>query len=123
VSQNRQEAVIVRTLLAVESPHGGESLRNLIDHKAGLEVVAEVADPIDLLLGVKKWGAELVMQEWPAEEIPGICSHLVIEYPDLLVIGVPRDSQDAFLCRLTVTKTRFPKCKLHEVLARIRRRR
>jgi len=114
---------MVKVLLALESPDWRELLRNLIEHEPGLELVGEAADPIDLLVEVKSRQADLVLQEWPAEELPGICSHLLIEYPDLLVVGIPRDSEHVFLCRQTVSTRRFPSTKLQEVLAKIRRRR
>ena len=113
----------MKVLLAVESPDRRELLRKLIEHEPGLELVGEVADPIDLLVEVKRWQADLVVQEWPAsEETPGICSHLLIEYPDLLLVGIPRDSEHVFLCRQAVSKKKFPSTKLQEVLAKIRRR-
>jgi len=113
---------MIKVLLALDSPDRRELVRKLIEQEPGVELVGEVADPIDLLVEVKRQQADLVVQEWPGEEIPGICSHLLIEYPDLLLIGIPRDSAHVFLCRQTVSKRRFPSAKLQEVLARIRRR-
>jgi DNA-binding NarL/FixJ family response regulator len=86
----------MKVLLAVESPDRRELLRKLIEHEPGLELVGEVADPIDLLVEVKRTEADAVVQDWPSEETTGIVSILLIEYPDLLLVGIPRDSEHVF---------------------------
>lgn len=119
----KRVAIMIKVILALESAVLRKSLRELIERQPGLEIVGEIADPIDLLVEVKRTQAEVVLQEWPeSEEIPGICSILLTEYPDLLLIGIPQDADHAFVCELTIARRRIRTAELHDVLFEIRRR-
>ncbi len=110
---------MVKVLLALESAPLRELLKDLVEREPGLALAGEVevADPIDLLVGVKKTQADVVVQTWQgSEEMPGICSHLLTEFPDLLVIGVPRHGDHAFVCRQTIDKRRVRTTELHDLL-------
>ena len=113
---------MIKVLLALESPVLRELLRNLIEREPGIALSGEVevADPIDLLVEVKETQADVVVQTWQgSEEMPGICSLLLTEFPDLLVIGVPRHGDHAFACRQTIASRRFPATELQDVLLEI----
>ena len=124
VSPNKTRVTtMIKVILALESPVLRELLGDLIEREPGIELVREVADPIDLLVEVKQTQAEVVIQEWPeSEEIPGICSHLLTEYPDLLLIGITQDTGHAFVCELTIARRRFRTAELHDVLFEIQKR-
>ena len=95
-----------RVLLAVDSPLFRDLLRNRIAREDHMDVVGDVADPMDLLLAVRRTGANVLIHSWPdSEEMPGICSHLLLEYPALAVIGIPPDAERAYSCRQTITTT------------------
>lgn len=113
---------MIKVLLALESPVLRELLRDLIEGEPGIALAGEVevADPIDLLVEVKETQADVVVQTWQgSEEMPGICSHLLTEFPDLLVIGVPRYGDHAFVCRQTIAKRRVRTTELHDLLLEI----
>ena len=110
-----------RVVLALDSPMLGELLRNLIQREAGVEVVDEVDDPVDLLLGVDLSRVDVVIHSWPeSHEMPGICTHLLGEYPDLLLIGIPPSADCAYACRQAIATTTLPSGKLRDVIAHIR---
>ena len=56
---------------------------------AGMEVVGESPDSIDLLCSIKRLHPEVVFL-WASEAYkePGICSHLLEEYPELKIVVV-----------------------------------
>jgi len=109
-----------RIVLALDSPMLRELLGNLIQREDGMEVVADVADPMDLLFGVDLSEVDAVIHAWPeSHEMPGICTHLLAEYPDLLVLGIPPDAQSVYACRQEITTTTLPGNKLDEVIAQI----
>ncbi len=113
----------IKVLLAVESPMLRELLSEHIGNEPDLEVVDERVAPVDLLVAVARTEADVVIQTWPASgEMPNILTHLFVEYPELLVIGLPDDLDHAVICRQTITKTEFPTVGLQEVLSEIRSR-
>ena len=63
----------------------------------------------------------MVIHSWPeSHEMPGICTHLLGEYPDLLLIGIPPSADCAYVCRQTIATTTLPSGKLRDVIAHIR---
>ena len=110
-----------KILLAVESPILRELLGENIGKEPDFELVDESVDPVDLLVTVGRTEADVIIQTWPASgEMPNILTHLFVEYPELLVIGLPDDSDRAVVCRQTITQTEFPMVGLRELLSQIR---
>lgn len=113
---------MIRVLLATKSPAVSTRLKDLVQQDREMEVVREVTDPVDLLVAVNQTQAEMVIGEWPeSEEVPGIITHLLTEFPELLVIGIPPNREYAFAYRQTITATRFRTTELHDVLGELRR--
>src|ERR1700756_5385427 len=77
----------IRILLANRPQLLYESLENLIQCQTDMEVVGEVFDPVELLLMVGRTQADVVVIALPSsDEEPGIFSHLLAEYPQLLIL-------------------------------------
>ena len=57
--------------------------------RAGMEVVGQFSDSLDLLCSVERLRPEVIFL-WTADGLkePGICSHLLQEYPHLKVVVV-----------------------------------
>jgi hypothetical protein len=114
---------MIRVLLAVESQMLSE-LKEHIERDDNMEVVgevSEVANPLDLLLAVDGTQANVVIHGWPeSQEMPGVCTHLLAEFPDLLVIGIPPSRDRAVACRQTITKTTIRMAGMEDLLAEIR---
>ncbi len=86
-------------ILLVDVP---EDLRGLleevIDRHQHMEVIGEAFDPIDLLVTVNETEADVVIMGHPdAENMPGICTHLLTEFPILLLLIISTIDQRAFL--------------------------
>jgi DNA-binding transcriptional LysR family regulator len=80
----------IRVLFSAMSPLLAVLLTDLIQRHADLEVVGKPSpEPVDLLLAVREYEADVVIMALanPAEP-PGISSHLLAEYPDLLVLAL-----------------------------------
>jgi DNA-binding NarL/FixJ family response regulator len=77
-------------LLAKMPPLWAGLLTNLIDDQPDMEVVGEVSDVVELLRIIRQAEqAEISVVLLPLTafgELPGVCSHLVAEHPDLRVI-------------------------------------
>ena len=59
---------------------------------AGMEVVGQSSDSLDLLCSIERLHPEVVFL-WTSEasKEPGICSHLLQEYPELKIVVVSPD--------------------------------
>lgn len=111
----------IRVLLALESPMLRDMLADLLGRHEGIEVVGHALEPLDLLVAVEKSQADVVLLTFPQfPTMPGICSHLFAEFPELVVLGVSPDGQYACTCRQEVRVKPLGGAGLDEVLAEIR---
>jgi DNA-binding NarL/FixJ family response regulator len=72
----------------------------LLDGQADMTVVDDVDDPIDTLLAAGRTHADVVVLGMEEDELPGVASHLLDEYPHLKVLAVTPDGRRAFLYEL-----------------------
>jgi len=113
----------IRVLLAVDQQMNRQLLRDAVASEADMEVVGEVAEPVDLLVRVAETGANVVLCSWAeSAEVPPICTHLLAEYPGLLVVGLSESGISAWACQQTITLTRLPRPGISELLSEIRQR-
>lgn len=108
-------------ILMVDVP---SSLRNLlqkvIEHQENMVVVGEAFDPVDLLLTVNETGADVVIMGHPqAEPMPGICSHLLAEYPILLILIISTTDRRAFLYERKITQEEVSYTIPEDLIARV----
>ena len=97
VGKRRNGLKKIRILLANRPPMLLEIMRVLVQRQEDMEVVGEVLDPIGLLVAVREWEANAVILTLEGYEEPGLCSHLVTEYPNLTILALAADGKTAFL--------------------------
>ncbi len=86
-----------------------DSLKELIQAQDSMQMVGEAFDPIDLLLTVNDTEADVVIMGHPqCDRVPGICTHLLAEYPDLLVFTLSTETYSAFLYQRKITQNEIP---------------
>jgi DNA-binding NarL/FixJ family response regulator len=96
-------------------------LKNLIECQADMEVVGEVATPIELLLAVPETRAQVViLASGMSEEQPGVASHLLSEYPDVLIVCVSSATKGGSLYQRRLLKKDLPGASVEQILAAIR---
>ena len=85
----------MRAVLRVDPP----LLRDVFEHalrEAGIDVIGSPPDSLALLLAIKERRAEVVILSAPNSgdpvETPGICSHLLNEFPQLKIVMVSPDT-------------------------------
>ena len=79
-------------------------LAELLQHQSDIEVVGTVLDPIKLLVAVGDTQADVVVVTLPdSGEMPGICSHLLHEYPQLLILALSSARTRACVYRQAIT--------------------
>ena len=74
-----------------------EIMKALVQRQEDMEVVGEILDPIGLLVAVREREADAVILTLKDCEEPGLCSHLVAEYPNLIILSLAADGKTAFL--------------------------
>ena len=101
-----------------------ESVEDLIRRQVDMEVVGVVSDPVELLLAVGETQAQVVvLNSSDPEDDPGICSHLLAEYRELIILAIPGESSRAFTYRQITLKEELSVESEEEVIAAIRRSR
>lgn len=90
----------IRVLLANRPRMMREVVRKTIEHQEDMKVVGEVLDPLGLLMAVRKTGADVVILALKGSEEPGLCSHLLAEYPNLTILGLAPQGESAFIDQL-----------------------
>jgi hypothetical protein len=79
----------VKILLANRPEALRISLATLLQQQSDIEVVGTVLDPVELLVAVGDRQADVVVVTLPdSGDMPGICSHLLHEYPQLLILAL-----------------------------------
>ena len=113
---------VVKVLLA----NGPEALRTdlatFLQQQSDIEVVGTVLDPIELLVAVADTQADVVVVTLPdTGEMPGICSHLLHEYPQLLILALSSDRTRACVYRQTIMVEPLADISDEGILAVLRR--
>jgi chemotaxis response regulator CheB len=93
-------------ILMVDVPNGlRDLLQDVILRQENMLVVGEAIDPIDLLLTVNETDADVVIMGHPqADHMPGICTHLLVEFPTLLILVISTIDHRAFLYERKITQ-------------------
>jgi hypothetical protein len=82
-----------------------DTLMELVDSDEGVDIVGEVDESVDLLLQVRVLRANgVVLCRLPDGDEPGICSHLLLEYPNLEILLLPTSSETGALCTMVLRK-------------------
>lgn len=113
----------IRVLLSNGQSMFSDVLRDMIQIQPDMEVVGEIPEPLELLVAVAETGAEVVVMPVHENREPGICSHLLSEYPSLLLITVSHDFKRAVLFKQIITREVITKATKEDVLLLIRRAR
>ncbi|HEX6718231.1 MAG TPA: hypothetical protein VF088_14025 [Pyrinomonadaceae bacterium] len=98
-----------------------DSVRNLLESQVDLEIVEGILDPVEILLKVRAVNADVVIVTLPDKtEEPGVISHLLSEYPKLLIIAISCTSDVAYVYRQRTYKEAIFNISSDEILRIIR---
>lgn len=108
-------------ILMVDVPDDLRSLlEDVIARQANMEVIGEAFDPIDLLVTVNETEADVVIMGHPeAEKMPGICTHLLTEFPILLILIISTIDQRAFLYERKIRQEEVSYTIPEDLIARV----
>ena len=74
-----------------------EVIKEMIEAQPDMEVVGEVLNPVDLLVAVRETAADAVILGLEDSEEPGVCSHLLAEYPGVTILALAPDRRTAVI--------------------------
>ena len=112
----------VRVLLANRPRALRTRLAGLFQLQSDIEVVGTVLDPIELLMAVEDTQADVVVMTLPdSREVPGICSHLLYEYPRLLILALSSTRTRACVYRQVITVEQLSYTSDEEILVAVRK--
>jgi hypothetical protein len=70
-----------------------------------MAVVGEVYDSVEILLAVANTEAEVILLDLLDPNVdPGICSHLLMEFPHLTIFALSRDRKHVITYRSSISK-------------------
>jgi hypothetical protein len=95
----------------------------MIQRQSDMELVGEVSEPLELLVAAAETEAEVVLMSTRENREPGVCSHLLSEFPNLVLITVTPDFKRACLFKRTISQEVVTKPAKDDVLSLIRRAR
>ena len=113
----------MKILLANRPKMLRELLRELIAGQGDMQVVGEALDPLEILYAVRKTEADVVVTTLPAVGEPGISSHLLAEYPDVLVLALAPDGGRAMLYRQVLLEEKLQSTNDNVLLSTLRQAR
>lgn len=96
----------IRVLLANYSMLVPEAIRRLVEEQDDMEIVGDCRGPMKILqeTGRTKADAIILAQEGTYE--PGLCSQLLSVYPDLVILGITKDTSSAYIQRMRPDRSR-----------------
>lgn len=90
--RRQRAATKTRIVLALTSRLLRDCLSSLLAEEPDMEVVGSEADPVDVLIATGRTRAHAVILSCPLlADGPGLCTHLLAEYPDVQIIGIPQE--------------------------------
>ena len=110
----------IRVLLAGMSPGLADGFAEAIAHRPDMEVVDNTDVGVELLMAAGRTQADAVIIALDDSELPGICTHLLDERPDLIILGVTADGRHASLLDLQPLAVSLGEMSREEMLAALR---
>ena len=111
----------IRVLLANISGVLSELVVEVIGQQPDIQIVGQVQDPVDLMLRAGQGVDVLVLGAAMIDPLPGICSNLLVEYPDLRIVVLAATGQVAMLYWLGLRRKRVRAVSAAALLAVLRR--
>jgi DNA-binding NarL/FixJ family response regulator len=99
----------LRILLGEINSEWASLVKRLAAADQGIKIVGQVKHPLDLLLQAKTLNVDVVViSQLPDGGEPGICSHLVLEVPNVTIVLVPTSAAPAMLIRMVLYRDQLP---------------
>lgn len=99
----------VRILLGMLGAEWKRLLTEVIRSDGDLEIVGAAATAVDVLLQAADRNPDVVvLAQLPGGAEPGICSHLLLEFPNVAILLLPHEPRRGVLWRMVLHKESWP---------------
>jgi DNA-binding NarL/FixJ family response regulator len=97
------------------------TLLDLAQTHSDLKIVGVAKNAMDLLIQAEQLKADaIVLAQLPGGGEPGICSHLMLEYPNVAVLLVPDNPEGEVLWRMVLRKESWRSASKEILLAALK---
>jgi hypothetical protein len=98
-------AMTVKILLGTIDAEWKRLLTDLVESDSDLKIVGTAENAMDILLQADTQEADVVvLAQLPGGGEPGVCSHLMLEYPNLAILLLPCEPSYGVLWRLVLRR-------------------
>ncbi|MEJ2544003.1 MAG: hypothetical protein P8Y99_08035 [Calditrichaceae bacterium] len=95
----------IKIMIASRPKMISDIIRNIIEHQLDMTIVGEVVDPISLLYTIREKSVDVViMTPIKVNGEPKICSHLLANFPSLIIVALADNNETAYLYRTGAPK-------------------
>jgi hypothetical protein len=95
-----------RVIIGALSKRQQLCIKRLFMSRSDIDVVGPIADAVELLIAVRAINAEAVILPLSKDDgEPGLCSHLLSEFPGLVVLAISAGGERVFLFDQAIAKT------------------
>ena len=100
--------VASRVIIGALSKRQQLRIKRLFMARPDIDLVGPIADAVELLMAVREINADAVILPLSKDGgEPGLCSHLLAEFPGLLVLAISANAQHVFLFDQAISKTQI----------------
>jgi chemotaxis response regulator CheB len=111
----------VRILLGMIGAEWQRLLTEAVQADRELEIVGVAENAMDILLQAEGHRVDVVvLAQLPGGEEPGICSHLLLEFPNVPVLLLPCEPRRGALCRMVLRKESWQEASQEILLAALK---
>jgi DNA-binding NarL/FixJ family response regulator len=111
----------LRTILALEPGLIAESLRSAFAQHPEIDVLCEAHDALSLLLAARQHEPSVVVMGMSRRGgLPAVGSHLLAEFPELLIVGIDSRGESAFTFRNTLQFEELSIGNVQQFVSRLR---
>jgi DNA-binding NarL/FixJ family response regulator len=121
VSAEFKETMPVRILLGNIGADWRATLAELARAENDLEIVGQVGDALDILLRTQELKPDVVvLVQLPGGGEPGVCSHLMLEHPNVAVLLLPTSSGLQVMWRMVLRKENWHQASKEAICAALK---
>lgn len=111
---------MIRILLGNSLGMIPETVKELIAAQPDMQIVGDAESPMQILREVGSHPVEVVVLATRGDEEPGLCSHLLSAFPDIIILCIAVDLSAAFLQHRRPQRYAMPDTQPETILSSLR---